>query len=365
MAIRKFRKHMKPFIWFITIAFALSTAIVGLMSFKDMHGRLDNYAFKLNGEKVQRIEIERTKSTLNQNFSHYLGQNLDRSMLDSVAFDEVINKKLTLEIADDLHVNVSSGEINSQYKAIEKSLNNKEQFKRMLAAQGYTRKTYKKEIEENLLIQKTFEKIASTIKPTDEELKNYYDRNQYSVYNNKPFEEVENSVKESYIQTRTMDEYFALLGSKKSNMKLENVESSYIKDEPKVVISKDGFDITNVNIIKKAMEFMMKKETKEQAMEDAKKYYIEQIELIKKIQEAGINNVDKNLPLDYQIGKYQQEYFEKVKDSIEPTNEELQKYFKSNSLYKGSDFNTIKDEVKEDYKNEEAQKRIVKFISNN
>ncbi len=120
MAIRKFRKYMKPFIWFITIAFVLSTAIVGIMSMKNTHSRIDNYAFKLNGKKIQKIELERTNATLNQNFSKYLGPNMDRDMVEVIAFDELLNKKLTLEIADELHVKVSNSEVNAQYEAVEK-----------------------------------------------------------------------------------------------------------------------------------------------------------------------------------------------------------------------------------------------------
>ncbi|WP_410207379.1 peptidylprolyl isomerase [Fusobacterium sp.] len=331
MAIRKFRKYMKPFIWFITIAFVLSTAIVGLMSMKSMHGRIDNYAFKLNGKKIDKIELERTKSTLNQNFSRYLGTNLDRDMVELIAFDELLNRKLTLKIADELHVSVPSSEVNAQYAAVEKSINNKEQFKRMLAAQGFTKKTFKMELEETLLVQKTFEKIAESIKPTDEEVKKFYDENKYTRFNGQSFDAVKDSAREALVQFETMEKYFALLTEKKAQAKLEDIDDMYKRFEPKVVFEKDGYKVTNVDIAKRAMTGMASNETKEVAEEQAKLYYEKQIDFIAKAKAMGIK-VDSSLPLDYQISEYQREMYTKLINSIKPTDEELKTFFKENSL---------------------------------
>lgn len=331
MAIRKFRKYMKPFIWFITIAFVLSTAIVGLMSMKSMHGRIDNYAFKLNGKKIDKIELERTKSTLNQNFSRYLGTNLDRDMVELIAFDELLNRKLTLKIADELHVSVPSSEVNAQYAAVEKSINNKEQFKRMLAAQGFTKKTFKMELEETLLVQKTFEKIAESIKPTDEEVKKFYDENKYTRFNGQSFDAVKDSAREALVQFETMEKYFALLTEKKAQAKLEDIDDMYKRFEPKVVFEKDGYKVTNVDIAKRAMTGMASNETKEVAEEQAKLYYEKQIDFIAKAKAMGIK-VDSSLPLDYQISEYQREMYTKLINSIKPTDEDLKTFFKENSL---------------------------------
>ena len=331
MAIRKFRKHMKPFIWFITIAFVLSTAIVGIMSMKTMHGRIDNYAFKLNGKKIQKIEMERTKSTLNQNFSRYLGTNLDRDMVELIAFDELLNRKLTLKIASELHVSVPSSEVNAQYSAVEKSINNKEQFKRMLAAQGFTKKTFKIELEESLLVQKTFEKIAESIKPTDEEVEKFYNENKYTRFNGQSFDAVKDSAREALVQFKTMEKYFALLSEKKAQAKLEDVDDAYKRFEPKVAFEKDGYTVTNVEIAKKAMAGMANKEDKETAEAEAKLYYEKQIDFMTKAKAEGIK-VDSSLPIDYQISEYQREMYTKLVNSIKPTDEELKAFFKENSM---------------------------------
>lgn len=331
MAIRKFRKYMKPFIWFITIAFVLSTAIVGIMSMKNTHSRIDNYAFKLNGKKIQKIELERTNATLNQNFSKYLGPNMDRDMVEVIAFDELLNKKLTLEIADELHVKVSNSEVNAQYEAVEKSIGDKEQFKRMLAAQGFTKKTFKMELEESLLVQKTFAKIAESIKPTDAELEKFYNENKYTRFNGQTFEEAKKSVTESLVQFETMEKYFTLLEQKRAQAKIEDVNEAYVKYEPKVVIDKDGYKVTNVDIAKKTMANMALNESKEVAEQKAKEYYEKQIDFITKAKSQGIV-VDSNLPIDYQISLYQKDMYDKLREAVKPTEAQLQTFFKENSL---------------------------------
>ena len=54
MAIRKFRKHIKPFIWFITILFIASSAMLAYMNMKSSYSRANVYAFKLDGDKISK-----------------------------------------------------------------------------------------------------------------------------------------------------------------------------------------------------------------------------------------------------------------------------------------------------------------------
>lgn len=79
MAIRKFRKQMKPIIWLVTIlmvlggGYATLSSIIGSMS----NGH-SNYAFKLNGNKISKFEVEKTKVTMIDGYSRYLGDKVDR-----------------------------------------------------------------------------------------------------------------------------------------------------------------------------------------------------------------------------------------------------------------------------------------------
>lgn len=54
MAIRKFRKHIKPFIWVITILFVLSSAMLAYMNMRSSYDRANVYAFKLMMRRYQK-----------------------------------------------------------------------------------------------------------------------------------------------------------------------------------------------------------------------------------------------------------------------------------------------------------------------
>lgn len=238
MAIRKFRKQMKPIIWLVTIlmvlggGYATLSSIVGSMS----NGH-SNYAFKLNGNKISKFEVEKTKATMIDGYSRYLGDKVDRSLIDILAFDEVVNKNLTLEMAEKLKVKVSNSDVNEQFDKIENSIGNKDQFKRMLQVQGYTKNTFKKELKDNLTVEQTLTKIQEGINPTDDEINNYYEDNLYIRFSGKPLAEVRNEVITDLKQTKGIEEYVLLLNKARKDMKLENVSQEY-----KAYVERSGCD---------------------------------------------------------------------------------------------------------------------------
>lgn len=332
MAIRKFRKHIKPFIWFITILFILSSAMLAYMNMRSSYDRTNIYALKLNGNKISKIDIEKAKNNLSQGYSRFLGDRVDKDLVEVIAFDDVINRNIALEIADNLNIKVPSKEVSSQYEAIENSIGNKEQFKRMLAAQGYTTKTFKIEIKNSILIEKMFEKIKEGIVPTEEEILKNYEDGKYTLYNEKSLEEVKEEIINRIKEKKGMEEYLILLEKNKNNIKIENVAPEYAELVEKVEIEKDGFKVTNVDLAKRVLNNLYATNgNKEEAELAAKKQYEEQINLAKEAIKRGIK-VDENLPVDYKLEYYQQELFKNIKESIKPTDSELQIYFKNNSL---------------------------------
>ena len=126
-------------------------------------------AMLLNKDYIQKIDIERAK----QEVSRAYAETVDKDIVDIIAFNDVIDKKLTLDLAKSLKVKVPSSEVNAQYEELESSMGDKEQFRRMLQVQGLTKDSLKNKIEENLLMQKTREEFSKNINPTDEEINAY------------------------------------------------------------------------------------------------------------------------------------------------------------------------------------------------
>lgn len=333
MAIRKFRKQMKPIIWLVTIlmvlggGYATLSSIIGSMS----NGH-SNYAFKLNGNKISKFEVEKTKATMIDGYSRYLGDKVDRSLIDILAFDEVVNKNLTLEMADKLKVKVSNGDVNDQYDKIENSIGNRDQFKRMLQVQGYTKNTFKKELKDNLTVEQTLAKIQEGINPTDEEINKYYEDNLYTRFSGKPLSNVKNEVITDLKQTKGIEEYVLLLDKARKNMKLENVSQEYKAYVERNEMEEDGFAVSNIEMAKRTLNnLFITNGDRDKARELSKEYYRAQIKLAKIAIERGIT-VDETLPLDYKFEEYKKGLFENIKNSLNPTDAQLKEYFEKNKL---------------------------------
>lgn len=333
MAIRKFRKQMKPIIWFVTILFVLSGSYLTIMNLKgSMSSGGATYAFKLDGEKISKLEVERTKATMIDGYSKYLGDKIDRSLIDIIAFNEVVNKNITLKIADDLKVKVPGSEVSEQYDRIESSIGNREQFKRMLQVQGYTRKSFKEELEKNLIVAKTLEKIRENVVPTEAEIKEFYDENQYTMFNGKKLDEVKDSIVKELKEIKGNEEYAVLLEQYRNKIKLDNIADEYSAYVEKPELESDGFVVTNLDMARKTLQnLFLTNGDREKARELSKEYYDNQFKLAKKAVDRGIK-VDENLPLDYKFAEYNRELFENIKDSLNPTDEQLKEFFNKNRM---------------------------------
>lgn len=333
MAIRKFRKQMKPIIWFVTILFVLSGSYLTLMNLKgSMSGSGATYAFKLDGEKISKLEVERTKSTMIDGYSKYLGDKIDRSLIDIIAFNEVIDKNITLKIAEDLKVKVPGSEVSEQYDRIESSIGNKEQFKRMLQVQGYTRRSFKDELEKNLIVAKTLEKVRENITPTEDEIKEYYNENQYTMFNGKKLDEVKNSIVKELKEIKGNEEYAALLEQYRNKIKLENVADEYSAYVEKPELESDGFVITNLDMARRTLQnLFLTNGDREKARELSKDYFENQFKLVKAAVARGVK-VDETLPIEYKFAEYNKGLFENIKNSLNPTDEQLKEFFNKNRM---------------------------------
>ncbi len=302
------------------------------MNMRSSYDRSNVYAFKLDGEKVSKMEVERTKNNLVQGYSRFLGDKLDKKLIEVLAFDEVINRNLTLEIADELNIKVPNKEVNAQYDSIEKSIGNKEQFKRMLAAQGYTKKTFKQDIKNNILIEKTFQKIKEGVVPTDEEIQREYENGVATLYDGKSLDEVRDQVINNLKEQKGMEEYLVLLKKSKDKVKIDSVSPEYEELLAKVEIDKDGFKVTNIDFAKKMLNALyVTNGDKEKADLQVREYYDNQIKIAKEAMKRGIV-VPEDLPLEYRFEIFQRELFNNIKSTIKPTDEELKEYFNNNNL---------------------------------
>ena len=311
---------MKPFIIVLTVVFILSLAYGGYESFRTSRAnKKAQEAMLLNKDYIQKIDIERAK----QEVSRAYAETVDKDIVDIIAFNDVIDKKLTLDLAKSLKVKVPSSEVNAQYEELESSMGDKEQFRRMLQVQGLTKDSLKNKIEENLLMQKTREEFSKNINPTDEEINAYMSL--YSI----PSDKKEDAI--SLYKMEKGEEAFKLaLIKARKEMQIKDLAPEYENLVEKVSYEEDGFKVTNLDLAKIMATFMInQKATKEQAEELAKNMIAKQIKVAKMAKEKGVK-VNEELDLMSQLQDYAIGLSEKVREEIKPTDAELESFFNTN-----------------------------------
>ena len=324
MAIRKFRSKMKPIVIVITLAFALSSLIAAYYTMSSQLA-VKNYAFKVNGEKVDAVNIARAKNMISAN----LQNRGDDKILETLAVDQAIEDELVQQMADNLKIKVSGSDVNREYETIENRIKDKEQFQRMLQAQGYTKASFKKEIERSLKRMKVLETFAENAKVSDDEVLKMYNDNKYTMFAGADFETIKDGLKKSLMQTEGNREFYKELQNMKKKMKLDDVREQFAGFEEKVQATKDGIDFTNVDYSKLYVQFLgegMKPEDAEVQLDKVLDY---QAKILNAAKSYGVE-ADENLPVLIRVEDAYEGIAEKVKSQITYNDEDLMKYFKDN-----------------------------------
>lgn len=289
---------MKPVIFVVAIAMIGSGVWLTFTNLLQHRSAGETqYAYQLNGEKISKIKIAREENVLLDQLNKMGQGKTSKDLISLIAFQKVINDELTLQLAEDMKIKVPSSEVKEEYEKIEESIGNKEQFRRMLSVQGYSKKSFQAMLQENLLLQKVMEKFE---------------------------EEGKKAGKDGNLL------YQEALAKKRNEMKLEKLAPEYEKLQMKVVEEKDGFKITNVDMADRVTQLMlMTGEEETKVTEEVKKQFEEGIAFAKKAQERGVV-VSKDLPINVQLAEYAKVFFEKLKSEVQVDELELSKFFKAN-----------------------------------
>ena len=326
MAIRKFRQRMKVITLVITIAFAVSSAALYVMN-QMSYTTTKNYAFKINGNKVKLEDVMRSKSMLANNFRN----EIDEDIIGVLALNQVVENELAQELADSLKIKISSKDINNEYQNIESNFKDKEQFKRMLTAQGYTKASLKKELEKSMRSIKAREVIGSQVAVTDEEIGKYYEENKFYLFQGLPLEDVKERVKQYLIQEKANDLYQQELEKLKDKMVLSDVNQEFDKYMEKVQVEKDGVEFTNVDYSKIYITFISNGLEKEAAKEETDKFIESQVKMVKAAEDNGIE-IAKDLPVSLKVKEAYEKLYSKLESQVVVNDEELNKFFEANRM---------------------------------
>ena len=329
MAIRKMRKKMKPVIFIITIGFFLSMLTVIVSNIR-MGMKHKTYAFKVNGEKVAIQELERGINGVSSQYGQYFQTPIEREDAKILAVDNVITNEILKEIGHDLKVKVSSSEVKTKVSVIESQIPDKEQFKRMLQVQGFTKKSFEKSIEDSILVEKTRDKVLEKVQITDEEKTKEYEKNKYNNYLGKTYEESLPMIEKAIRDRKGNEELSKMVEAVKRTVEIEDIRENYGNVMPTVELEEEGFKITNIDILRGALyqSFYGIKdlnEAKTKSLEGIK----EEIRLAKIAMDRGMKK-DEALPVMNQIMDLKRQLVEDIYDNIAVNNTELKKFFEEN-----------------------------------
>lgn len=326
MAIRKFRQRMKVITLVITVAFAVSSAALYVMNQMN-YTTTKNYAFKINGDKVKLEDVMRSKSMLANNFRN----EIDEDIIGVLALNQVVENELAQELADSLKIKISSKDINNEYQNIESNFKDKEQFKRMLTAQGYTKASLKKELEKSMRSIKAREAIGSQVTVTDKEIEKYYEENKFYLFQGLPLEDVKERVKQYLIQEKANDLYQQEIEKLKDKMVLSDVNQEFDKYMEKVQVEKDGVEFTNVDYSKIYITFISNGLEKEAAKEETDKFIESQVKMVKAAENNGIE-IATDLPVSLKVKEAYEKLYSKLESQVVVNDDELNKFFEANRM---------------------------------
>lgn len=329
MAIRKFRQKMKIITLVITVAFVLSSVALYIMN-QMSYATTKNYALKINKNEIKIEDIMRSKNILANNFRN----EVDEDIIGVLALNQVIENELAQELADSLKIRISSKDVNNEYKNIEANFKDKEQFKRMLTARGYTKASLKKELEKSMKSMKAREVIGAEAKDTitEEEIEKYYEENKYSIFQGLPLVDVKERVEQYLIQEKSTMLFDKEIKKLKEKMTLSDINEQFAKYIEKPQIEKEGLQFTNVDYSKIYITFVSSGLDKEKAKEETDKFINNQIKVLKVARENGIE-IDKELSVSLQIKDAYEKLYNKIENQIEYNDEELKKFFEENKKF--------------------------------
>ncbi|MDR1832178.1 MAG: peptidylprolyl isomerase [Fusobacteriaceae bacterium] len=339
--MNKFRKHMKIVIWIVTILLVFSgmaaivTSDATTRAVKNLFSKENDgsYAFLLNGKKVSLVEVERTRANYGQQLNVGGYKNVDQDTLGVIAFDEVINKRLTLELADKAGVKVANAEADQRYDAQEKAITSQGgNFREWMRMNGYaTKDDLLGDIEDGIKMEKYLAKLQTEAKdPTEEEISAIYNENPAYQAAGKTLDDARGEIVANVKKGAGERNYYLALAKAQSEKKLEQINKNYEKYRQKEAFSEGGYSVSNVDVARLTLTLLPYIQgDKAQAEEQVASFFKKQIALANKAKEQGIT-LDESLPLQVKLMDYQVALYDKIRSEIKPTDGELEAYFAEN-----------------------------------
>ncbi len=133
----------------------------------------------VNGESITKNELDRATNVLApRTYFHSTLTDKKRKKVEKKALEKLIEKKLLLQYARKNGIKATKKEIEKKEKKIRSSFKNEKSFLYALKRADFTYESFKKELEVDIIMSKFYDKFIKTTY-SDEDLKNYYEKNRF------------------------------------------------------------------------------------------------------------------------------------------------------------------------------------------
>ena len=340
--------------------FALSMLVTGILFFKNNFlghetGRREVIAI-VNGTKIYRDDFEREVFSLknqlrdiNQQKIQQLAQvgvsaenikDVPDEIVNEYVLQLLINKEILISSAKDFKIKVSGIEVDKDYEIFQKQTKlGKNEFLQYLNSIGYNISSFKKAIKDQKIIEKMREKLFSSDKVSDEEVKKAYERNKYTqAFANQDFEDVKDQIKENMTQDKNimiLNSYIAKV-KEKSKIVFKNDSFKNLYEKITAVVAQNGnYKYTNeavneqiINSVSQTQEGYSDKLV--ETLKATLKANLDKfVKISQKAKAAGIKADPELVGVD-QLRDYSQKYYNFLIDSYKPDEATLQAKFNAN-----------------------------------
>ncbi len=143
----------------------------------------------VNGEEITRQQLDE-KVNIIKNYYKSQGLNIDDNTdkefldeLQSTSLDQLITETILLQEAEKMGITVTKGDIDKEINQYKEQMT-EEDYKKTLAANGWTEPKFRDLLKTEMIISKLEEKVLADVKPpAEQEIKQFYDnhKSQYII----------------------------------------------------------------------------------------------------------------------------------------------------------------------------------------
>ncbi len=167
----------------------------------------------VNGQRIAKADLDLRVTEVSKQYQSYGIEPTKEDLADirQDALDQLVVEVLLLQAAQAFGLSISDEDVEGQYQIITSSYENEEQFVTLLRDYGYTPKTFKARLADQMVIQLFIDKhISESINPdelavTDAEIRERFDFYTAEMEEPPDFEDVYEYIKEELMDEKIHD----------------------------------------------------------------------------------------------------------------------------------------------------------------